>query len=183
MNRDDRDDERGIPDGAIDRVVREMLDVEQPAGFRHRVLGRIDESPSPWRWMWIAVPVAAAAVFLLAVLLPLRSQRLDTIKASTDYVLPIPPVAPPSRGALPPGHPDAAPSQVARRVVAATVDEPLPVPDEAAVAPLQTPPPIEVTTIGTGRSTPVGVVQVVPISLKPLEVNALDDSPQGRHEE
>lgn len=54
-------------DMAIDRAVREMLDVEPPMGLRGRVLDRIQRPRRSFAWVWIAVPVAAAAVILLAV--------------------------------------------------------------------------------------------------------------------
>src|SRR6185436_5893100 len=69
-------------DEAIDRAVREMLDVEPPAGLRGRVLDRIDAlSTNPvasalrrnTRIWWLAGPVAAAAVVVLAVMAPWRS--------------------------------------------------------------------------------------------------------------
>jgi len=68
-------------DFEIDRTVREMLDVEQPAGLRGRVIDRIsDVSASPdsvasafRRKAWILVPIAAAAVIVLAIMLPRRN--------------------------------------------------------------------------------------------------------------
>jgi hypothetical protein len=80
-------------DTAIDLAVREMLDVEPPAGLRGRVLDRIDAlstdsvasgtdsvasgtdsvaSAFRRKFGWLAVPVAAAAVIILAVLAPWR---------------------------------------------------------------------------------------------------------------
>src|SRR3954471_19807345 len=63
-------------DRAIDEAVREMLDVEQPAGFRSRVLRRIEARSLPpaggsyKRFLWAALPMAAVAILILAVLLP-----------------------------------------------------------------------------------------------------------------
>jgi hypothetical protein len=67
-------------DLAIDRAVREMLDVEPPAGLRGRVLRRIEGGDSRSRVasgfggkiLWTALPVAAAAMVMLA-LLPSRT--------------------------------------------------------------------------------------------------------------
>jgi hypothetical protein len=67
-------------DKAIDRAVREMLDVEPNAGLRHRVMERLPASrsrlpgfsrlvASSFSWK-IVLPVAAAAVLILALLLP-----------------------------------------------------------------------------------------------------------------
>src|SRR3954465_11085386 len=68
-------------DRAIDEAVREMLDVEQPAGFRARVLRRIEarslppEGGSYKRFLWAALPIAAAAILILAVLLPRTAEQ------------------------------------------------------------------------------------------------------------
>src|SRR5215208_2023368 len=72
--------DRGRIDAAIDLAVREMLDVEPPAGLRGRVLDGLDTSSvaSAFRRkngfrrkiFWIAAPIAAAAIVILAVLLP-----------------------------------------------------------------------------------------------------------------
>src|SRR5947209_671136 len=76
-------------DVAIDRTVREMLDVEPQADLRARVITRID-ALSPDRVasaflgaealakaarrkiVWVAAPLAAAAVIILVVLAPWR---------------------------------------------------------------------------------------------------------------
>jgi hypothetical protein len=71
-------------DFEIDRTVREMLDVEPPAGLRGRVIERISNVPVPsafpnsvasaFRWKaWTLVPIAAAAIIVLAVMLPWRN--------------------------------------------------------------------------------------------------------------
>lgn len=63
-------------DFEIDRTVREMLDVEQPAGLRGRVTERISNVPAASafrrKWAWTLVPIAAAAIIVLAVMLPRR---------------------------------------------------------------------------------------------------------------
>jgi hypothetical protein len=65
-------------DKAIDRAVREMLDVEPPADLRARVMARIEEpgaAPAVTRKLWwFAAPIAAAAIVVLAVLVPRRDQ-------------------------------------------------------------------------------------------------------------
>jgi hypothetical protein len=81
-------------DDAIDGAVREMLDVEPPAGLRGRVLDRIDglsTNPvvSTFRWntrknWWLAGPIVAAAAILLAVLAPCR----ETASRQTAQVRP-----------------------------------------------------------------------------------------------
>jgi len=73
-------------DREIDRAVREMLDVEPPAGLRARVMQRIEErhaasgfsrkvtvaSAFRRKILWAGLPVAAAAVILIAVVLARR---------------------------------------------------------------------------------------------------------------
>jgi hypothetical protein len=61
---------------AIDRAVREMLDVEPPMGLRGRVLDRIQQPRRSFAWVWTAVPIAAAAVILLAVVVSWRQAAL-----------------------------------------------------------------------------------------------------------
>jgi hypothetical protein len=79
-------------DLAIDRTVRQMLDVEPPPGLRGRVIDRISEVPGASafpnrvasafpnlvasafrRKTWILAPIAAAAIIVLAVMLPWRN--------------------------------------------------------------------------------------------------------------
>jgi hypothetical protein len=63
-------------DLAIDRAVREMLDIEPPVALRANVVARIDkERPSAFSWLRYGVPLAAAAalVLVLAVMLARRS--------------------------------------------------------------------------------------------------------------
>src|SRR4051812_17675310 len=72
---------KGRGDRAIDEAVRELLDVEPPAGMRARVLRRIEarslppEGGSYKRFLWAALPIAAAAILILAVLLPRTTQQ------------------------------------------------------------------------------------------------------------
>ena len=69
---DDRRQTTERLDIAIDRAVRDMLDVEPPAGLRGRVLDRIEQPRRTFGWTWVLVPLAAAAVIILAVLTPWR---------------------------------------------------------------------------------------------------------------
>ena len=99
-------------DAAIDRAVREMLDVEAPADLRGRVLDRIDAlstsavfGTSPVvsgfnrKLWWLAGPVAAAAVVVLAVFAPWR-QTAPHVEPSVSppiaAVNPVPVPAPPT---------------------------------------------------------------------------------------
>jgi hypothetical protein len=59
-------------DDAIDRAVREMMDVDPPAGLRARVLARLDAPGHPWRPARLLAGAAAVAIALLALLQPWR---------------------------------------------------------------------------------------------------------------
>jgi hypothetical protein len=99
-------------DTAIDRAVREMLDVEPPAGLRGRVLDRLDPSTravasastravaSAFRrkTAWITVPVAAAAVIVLAVLAPWRQPAPRVVAPGSPSIAKVnlPPTVPPA---------------------------------------------------------------------------------------
>jgi hypothetical protein len=175
--------ETRVTDAAIDRVAKEMLDHEPAADVRDRVLRRIDAAPRSLRWVWFAAPVAAAAILIIAILLP-RSNRTVPGQPGIDRPRPVetPIQSAAGTGTRPPTVQAAAPRPVARTVRATTVSEPLPPVDDQSVPPLSSPEPLSVVTIGSGRSTPITPMQLAPISLKPLEVDALDDRPQERQE-
>lgn len=94
-------------DRAIDRTVREMLDVEPPAGLRARVMRRIDpeqvasghqaasgfsrKHPFSRKILWLGAPLAAAAIIVLALLLPRRVEQVQpqaTVVTNTPAPLP-----------------------------------------------------------------------------------------------
>ena len=101
-------------DREIDRAVRDMLDVEPPAGFRARVMRRIEEpaasahvasahvasahvaSAFRRKFLWLALPVAAAAAIVIAVLVARRAA-------------PAPDLAPTASSTIVKGTPDAQP--------------------------------------------------------------------------
>jgi hypothetical protein len=181
VNKKHSDDGSGIPDAVLDQALREMLDVEPPPNFRRRVLTRIDAPANRLRWMWIAVP-AAAALVLAVLLLPrgndarIPRQVVGPIAPPAVVTAPRHPVTPQMTAA------DSSPSAGRTRTArAAVANEPPPADEERAVAALEAPSPIETPDIGAGRATPVTSIQVVPIGLKPLDVDALNDSPQERH--
>jgi hypothetical protein len=65
-------------DDAIDRAVREMLDVEPPAELRGRVLERIAQPARRFPTQWIVVPIAATALLILMVAAAWRTARNTT---------------------------------------------------------------------------------------------------------
>ena len=108
-----RPEDGGRLDLAINRAVREMLDVEPPAGLRGRVLPRISDadrqvaSGFSRRLLWGAIPLGAAAAVLLAVLLPRMGsepapQPLSTVATARPVAaIEAPHVAPLPRGVAP----------------------------------------------------------------------------------
>jgi hypothetical protein len=182
-------------DEAIDRAVREMLDVEPPPGLRGRVMHRIGRptesvvaSAFRRKAVWIAGPLAAAAILVLAVLMPSESGRIPVAppaRAASDVHLPTAPVVshppqttPQVRTAKGGTHPVRGERGVQAAVVAANgvfADSPikaLPGPAPLAVEPLTGPPAPTVRT-----------VDVMPIQIRALEVNALTETPRERREE
>jgi hypothetical protein len=109
-------------DSAINRAVREMLDVEPPPNLRARVIEKLLTScrlpaagcrlpatgfrlPAsgcrlPASRLWLAVPLGAAAVIVLAVLLARRVEppaAPAAVASAADRYLPLEPVAGPER--------------------------------------------------------------------------------------
>ena len=184
----------GRLDKAIDRAVREMLDVEPPSGLRGRVLDRIGRPtdsfvPSAFRRkaVWLAAPLAAAAILVLAVLMPSESGRpveAPPQKAAGDVHLPSVAVVRPA----PQSRPQAVVAKAGRRAPRAQqIVEGAMVPDaplvETAVEPLPGPAPLGVARL-TGPPAPaVTDVGVAPIQVRALEVNALTETPRERREE
>ena len=168
-------------DRVIDVVARRMLDVEPPAGLRHRVLERVAAPRRRLTWAWLVVPAAAA--LMLALLWPRSNERIVPSRTATDYHLPpaitaaVPPAAPPVR------RPVREPERTTRLVHATSVDERLPVEDSRTLPALAVPTPIGVQTIAEGSATPIGDVAVPPIEIRALQVNALPEAPENRREE
>ena len=108
-------------DKAIDRAVREMLDVDPPAGLGARVMRRIAEKDRVSRKriiLWTAVPLGAAAALVLA-LLPLRTVDRHAQPSATIATVDSPRT--PSPGATPAvGAPPQRPRTTATPAVAAT---------------------------------------------------------------
>jgi hypothetical protein len=108
-NRETADGQRGSRfDRAIDRTVREMLDVEPRADLRARVMRRLSDSDLQVasgvsgkirfgrKLLWTAVPLAAAATLVLALLLPSRTapDRQPESRVATTTPAPVPAPAP-----------------------------------------------------------------------------------------
>jgi hypothetical protein len=187
---DTRRDARGARfDEAIDRAVREMLDVEPPAGLRGRVLDRIETTRSPgWSWIWVAAPLGAAAILVLAVLMPSESGRppaAPPARAANDVYLPPTPVvrrAPEPRPQIVLANAGTRPPRARQSIAAATLPaasafegaqvEALAGPHPIAIDRLAGPPPARVSDLG-----------VSPIQIRALEVSALTETPPERRKE
>jgi hypothetical protein len=154
-------------DEAIDRAVREMLDVEPRADLRARVIAQLPASGSRLpasgsrlpAAAWVLVPLAAAAVIVLAIVLARRSEPLPQAPAvaRADQHLATEPTssatAPVLKLAAPPR--DRERVQTAGTVAAASIagnDN-----GTTAIAPLKT-------------ITPIAVAPIVPDSIAPAEI-------------
>jgi hypothetical protein len=169
-------------DLAIDRAVREMLDIEPPMALRANVIARIENgSPFPVSsfqfpvssWVRVGVVAVAAAVVVLAVMLARRSE--PTVQPPTglhaaDVRLPFPGSSLPQTRPASQTDQTLAASQQARRAQASTVaaasvaggavagaDD-----TTAGIEPLKTITPIEVAPIGQASIAPE------PIAVRPL---------------
>jgi hypothetical protein len=169
MSRDDgtrqaADD--GVFDAAVDRAVREMLDVEPGAGLRGRVLARIDvpsgadhvASAFRRRFLLTGVPLAAAATVVLALLLPSRTAER-----------PAPPPAVANVEPQQPSSPRPAPSVVVAQRGPKTTAAPRVV---AAARPVATPAPprmLSAATLPLADSTDIEALEsITPIQMEPI---------------
>jgi hypothetical protein len=168
-------------DREIDRVAREMLEVDPPAGFRRRVLDRLEAPRRGFTWTWIVLPVAAAAVLLLAIVLPHSNRDVFTPRQGTDYRLSSDRAASP-RTVVATRQPNrsAASSSSERTVRAASVDGPIPPPAEPMLPALAVPSPITLEVVAEGKATPLTTIDVAPMDVPALEVDALPETPRER---
>jgi hypothetical protein len=181
-------------DKAIDRAVRDMLDVEPPADLRGRVLDRIEQRPASsfrlpaFGWGFGAVAIAAAALAVIAI-------------GRLGHDVPVMPVAPiaaavPPRTAPPPAAPiDETPTVVARRepapapalrshrardarMVVATVASVEDV-NFATIEPLAGPHDIGVERLGEPAQAHMPSIEPAALGIRALEVTALSGTPQS----
>ena len=160
-------------DAAIDRAVREMLDIEPPADLRARVVGHIDgggqRPASGIRW-FVALSGAAAAVVLVVLLArhfepPMQA---PAVARAGDLRLPSQTGGQSSTGDARPSHERAAAgpesttanqARVSRRAAATVAAALGPETSAPAIEPLNTINPIEVAPIAPRsiRPDPIGV--------------------------
>lgn len=168
-------------DDAIDRAVREMLDVEPRADLRARVMARLPASGSrlPAHGFrlpavrWVLAPLAAAALIVLAIFLARRSEPLPqapVVAQRSDQHLPADRVAVPAvtQIARPAARRGSVPER--RRVEAQSLEsdgaggiEPL-----HAIAPISVPPIVErriaPADIAVRPLTPIAEMQIAPLT-------------------
>lgn len=166
-----------------------MLDAEPRAGLRARVLDRLERPARRFTWTGVAVPFAAIALIILAVLVGRRDAGIVAPPA-TDRPLPattpgVVTLNPPPSPVTPDAPAPAGRTMIARRIVrGSTVTAPLPQEDGRALPPLGVPSPIALKAIERGTATTLTGIDVSPIAVQPLEVNALSDTPpHERHDE
>lgn len=194
-------------DDAIDRAVREMLDVEPPAGLRGRVMDRIEgRAASAFhpalvasafkRKIWISAPLAAAAVVVLAVWGPWRQAPTVMVPAAPPSIAR---VEPPADVFLPGAPRDAAgtthappfvqASRTARtapgdaaRIAAAAVAEDTSLAEDFPRIPALSVPELVVPAIRTVAAVDAPAqLSVAPIPAPaPIEIEPLSTSPRER---
>src|SRR5262245_48222227 len=182
----------------IDRAVREMLDVEPPAGLRGRVMERIDAasvaSGVNRKIWWLVAPIAAAAVIVIALVLP-RHGPIGPVAPGAQSVARVNPpavapvAAPPLlHGEPPPAqglavHAGTAPRE--RQAVAAAVAA-----DEAPVPGFPQVPSLSISQLNVPEIRRVEAVSaptdlgVEPIATPaPIDLEPLPLSPRERHDQ
>ena len=96
-------------DEAIDDEARRATDGLPSAGFRGRVLARIEAHDTPrssWRAAWILTPVAAAAAILIAVVVVHERGDRTTVRLKPDTTEASRPMSDPGRVRLQPDPTD-----------------------------------------------------------------------------
>jgi len=191
----------GRLDLAIARAVREMLDVEPPAGLRGRVLDRLHAKRNRGRRTigWIAVPLTAAAALIAAVLLqPRTAQRVPQTGAPIAGVKA--PARPPlqSAAANPPRNRPARAAEgsatrtpaAAHRRPATSLDRPIVAATMAAedgadnaLPPLEGPRSLVVPELARPGTVPLPSTAPEPMQVRALEITALPETPRERREE
>jgi hypothetical protein len=182
-------------DEAIDRAVREMLDVEPPAGLRGRVMHRIGRPAETFvasafrrKAVWLGAPLAAAAILVLAILMPSESGRpvvAPPPKAAADVHLPAAPLASRAPRTRPPivvAKGSTHPPRGRQSIAAATLPADSPV-EGAQVEALAGPHPIAIDRLAGPPPPSVSDVGVAPIQIRALEISALTETRPERREE
>lgn len=173
---------------AIDRAVREIVDVEPPSDLRARVFARIEQPPAPGvRWARIVAPLAAAALVVFSLVLWLPSRHASQVESARNEPVHVPlsgnaghvAVPAPERPRLNVARPE--PARVAR---AERVPLPAATANEARagseVAPLDPIAPIRIAAVAPTDITPeaISIEPLAPIAQ--VQIAPLTP-PDGRH--
>ncbi len=185
--------EDGRFDTAIDRAVRELMSVEPRGDLRGRVLDAIERPRRRFSWTWVLAPAAAVAILVIAVVLMRPATRTEVPRTATDIVLRAPQTPPkaPSvarreeRRAPSPAR-FAAPRERHAHAAALVADDTMfsnaRSEGFAVVDALAPPAPLRMDTIpDPGPATPPDL-DIAPLRLAPLELNALTETPHERQE-
>lgn len=184
----------GSLDGAIDRAVREMMNVDADGAFRARVLARLDRGRAGWSSPWrLAIAAAVIAAVVIVVTVPRVSREREgaspaALTATRRSELPPRPdrraaaAAPASAAAeprasratrRPPARPNVTQELPAGMLSAAVADEPadstIPaIPALDSIDPIAIEPlrspPIETEPIVVAPLSPMAAVQIAPLS-------------------
>ena len=188
-------------DAAIDRAVREMLDVEPAANLRGRIVEQIGRPRAfvgrgfrpGLRWTWVVAPVAVVALLVIAIVLmrsaaPVAPQRETGTVVRAPYVppQPAPTLAQREQPRRPTPERTAPPHDRRAQATAALPDQTIfssRTPDGFAVVDALPPPrPLVVNTIAAPDSTQPADLEITPLRVAPLELHALPETPQERQE-
>jgi len=167
----------------IAAAARSLVERDVSAGFRTRVLARLDRPPRATRWPWLAVPAAAAILAMWAVL---PARRVDLPDVSRPVLVaarpPLPPLmaaieqgaAGPVRQSQVPPSTEAPASAVALEPSAAEAAW-----RAAALPPLPTPVPIDVAVTQPAPVT-IALLKTEPLAVPPIGLAPLgsDRSPR-----
>jgi hypothetical protein len=159
-------------DVAIDRAVREMMNVDADPAFRSRVLARLDRPAAHWfSWPRAAVAAAAAAALLLSLVLPwtTREEAPPSSIVKTDSR----PAAPAAAPREPDDRADDPASQLIRKPVVSASARPnvtqvLPAGTVTAAAVVDGPPAVAVEALG--HLAPIVVEPLMPSSIVPAPI-------------
>ena len=170
----------------IAAAARSLVERDVSAGFRTRVLARLDRPPRATRWPWLAVPAAAAILAMWAVL---PARRVDLPDVSRPVLVAARPPLPPLMAAIEQVA-QVASEPVRPSPVRASTEAPAPAgalepsPAEAAwraaaLPPLPTPVPIDVAVTQPAPVT-IALLKTEPLAVPPIGLAPLgsDRSPR-----
>jgi hypothetical protein len=190
-------------DGRIDEAARRLTEGEPRAGFRTRVVARLDDRPRRWSTVWVLAPAAAAAIVVLTIVMPreeigdvaLKPERAvaektvvglkaDTTQKPTDAGLkadttpdPVDPKADTTEVRL---KPDTTPDQAGLKAGTTAAG---PVADVAMPVELDTDltvAPIELAPVTVPATIVEALVEPAPLAVESLTIAALDSLDSGQ---